>query len=217
MGVVTPARKNRFRMPVRTGCRYSGSSRAWRRARCRPRSAIPCTGRRPALSFSTMATRVAEIVGAVGVAHHQKASIGQTHAVDDRRAISARLAMNDRRAKRTGEQLAAVGAAVVGNDDFARQSEPVAHLLQGLPGVDDAMRQAARLVEAGHDDRHIDFRLPGLVRSRESCHEVRSPRAPSFSGAAADDSERHLRFAYRTTRRPLGGGAAASQERARRP
>jgi hypothetical protein len=91
-----------------------------------------------------------EVVRVVGVAHEDVAAAGGGEAREVGAAVALAGLANHARTRALGELLRAVGRAVVGDHDLAR--DPLAlHRLERL-GDDD--RDRVRLVEAWDHDRH---------------------------------------------------------------
>ena len=97
-----------------------------------------------------------EVIGAVRVAHDEIAATRGFHSGDESGAVSALGHRDHARAGSARERLAAVGAAVVGDDDLAIETEADPDRLDRLARPVDACRDRRRLVQARHDDRDAD-------------------------------------------------------------
>ena len=102
-----------------------------------------------------------EVVAVVGVAHDDQASPRGVDAPDQGAAVALPRYLHDSDAQLLGDQLRAVGAAVVGDDDLRRQTE----LRYRVSCVTDALREGLRLIEAGHHYRHLDSGRRGRLGS----------------------------------------------------
>jgi hypothetical protein len=91
---------------------------------------------------------LAEVVAAVGLAHDEVFSLGGLHAVAKGVAVAFFGNIHNPRAELAGDVLRSVGAAVVGDEDFALDSRRGESALRG----GNAVGQRLRLVQAGHDD-----------------------------------------------------------------
>ena len=79
--------------------------------------------------------------------------------------------------------LGPVGTAVVRDNDFPGN----ARFMEGPRCLSDTHRDRFRLVQAGHDDRHLDLDHRLVCRKRWSCgvrmkRHVRGPRVPIWMG-----------------------------------
>ncbi len=117
----------------------------------RPYSALEAIAHHQVVSLAQLlheGVEFAEVVTVVAVAHDDIGAAGGADARHQGAAIALCRHVDHRGAMLPGDRPRAIGAAVVGNDDFAVDAaarEIVARLL-------DAARQRLRLVEAGHQD-----------------------------------------------------------------
>jgi hypothetical protein len=112
-----------------------------------------------------------EVVAVVSVAHDHELAAGGLDAAAKRIAVALLGDVNDPDAQLFRDDLGAVGAAVVGDDDLRGQ----AIALDGLLRVLDACSQGFHLVQARHHDRHLDrgrARLDPPVSSLENRHRA---------------------------------------------
>ena len=100
--------------------------------------------------------RFHEIVGAVGVAHHEEAAVGGLEARHERGAIAASRDGNNARTQLAGEGLAAVRAAIVCDHHLAGEAVAFADKIQRRSRAGNAVFQRHRLIEARHHDADID-------------------------------------------------------------
>ena len=103
------------------------------------------------LEFFDETVRLGKIVAVVGIAHDDPFAERGTDAATQRAAVAFFLHWHYARAEFPGDGRRAVGAAIVGNDDFA----PDAGALDSEPRHFDAARERFRLVQAGHKNRQF--------------------------------------------------------------
>ena len=97
---------------------------------------------------------LAEVIRGVAVAHHDEATAGLLDPVDERGPVAPLRAEGHPAAPRLGILAAAIGAAVVGDEDF-RQKTAGGEFRNRLLGRVDAGRQREPLVETRHQDGHV--------------------------------------------------------------
>jgi hypothetical protein len=94
-----------------------------------------------------------EVVAVVGIAHDDVTATCRLNADGKRRAVPPQSNGHHPRAVTLRDLLAAVGRAVVGNEDFARDPRPLEETLR----LADAGRKRLGLIEARHQDGELDF------------------------------------------------------------
>src|SRR5262249_29180637 len=94
---------------------------------------------------------VVEVIGAVGISHHDVTAGRSRHAPLQSRAVAAPCNWHAVRTEPLCNGLAAVSATVVSDDNLALEAERQSHLVERLVSVRNALRQAMRLIEARHD------------------------------------------------------------------
>jgi hypothetical protein len=130
----------------------------------------PQTGQEP--------RQFAEVVGAVGVAHQHEPAAGGGDAASQRVAVAACRDFDNPCPGRFGQRLRAVGAAIVRDNDLARDAGGG----EGGRSLGYAPRYRRSFVEAGHEDGQLQ---DGLVANRRRAfvrtlkqHRPRSPAGP---------------------------------------
>jgi len=111
-------------------------------------------------------TEVGEIVAVVGVAHHHIAAAGRFDAAEQRSPVAALGNTHDASAELRGDPRRSVGAAVVGDDDFACNG---IGLQEGFR-LPDAGGERSGLVQTGQQDSELNTRFH-LLRFRSAQHE----------------------------------------------
>ena len=87
-----------------------------------------------------------KVIAAVGIAHNDKPAPRGGNASHQGTAITLLANLDDTRAQPGRNQLRAVGAAIIGDNDLTHNLM----LVQGLPGGLDTPGQGLGFVEAGH-------------------------------------------------------------------
>ena len=127
-----------------------------------------------------------------GIAHHQIAAIGLVETADQRRAVALARHVDHAGAKAAGQLLAAVGRAVVGDDDLAGEAVDPFDPGQRLARVGDAMGEGLDLVEAGHDDGNRQLERAFVLRERRGEFHVVSPPVKSRRSSLKQNGEQML-------------------------
>jgi hypothetical protein len=102
-----------------------------------------------------------EVVGVVAVTHRDVRRAGGADAAHQRVAVALGVDEDDPRSGRGGQLLAAVRAAVVGDDDLSLD----AFTGEEVEGLADAGLDGLRLVQTGHDHGklHVALLPPGVL------------------------------------------------------
>lgn len=100
-------------------------------------------------------SQVGEIVAVVGIAHDDIAATGRFDAAERRSPVAALRNIHDAGAEIRGDPRRSIGAAVVGDDDFARNG---IGLQEGLR-LPDAHGERLRLVQTGHQACEFNLSL----------------------------------------------------------
>src|SRR3954468_439717 len=100
--------------------------------------------------------RLEKIVRAVGVSHHQVASMCGLKAAAHSGAITAPCNRRHPSPKPGCEFPATVGASIVGDEDFASKSIPRLEKIKRAVCDRNTMPERLSLVQAGHDDADVD-------------------------------------------------------------
>lgn len=96
---------------------------------------------------------VAEVVRVVGITHDDIATTGGRNARLQGTAVTTVRDSDHPSSVKAGDLGRAIRATVIGHDDLA----PHTRLAQGLKGLVHATTDGASLVEARHNNRHIDY------------------------------------------------------------
>src|SRR5207247_6350603 len=92
-----------------------------------------------------------EVVAVVGVTHDHEAATRRLDTADQGAAVTLPRDLDHPHPELLGDDLGAIGAAVVGDDDLRGKAVLLDRALCFL----DASRQRLHLVQAGHDDRKL--------------------------------------------------------------
>ena len=122
-----------------------------------PRKRLPITRSAPSRSSLEERQQGGEVVGVVGVAHHHVRAASGTDAAHQGVAVSLVGHRHDAGARIAGELLAAIGAAVVGDDDLAVD----AVLLEEADGLAHTGLYGLSLVQARH--HHGEFHVVSSI------------------------------------------------------
>lgn len=106
--------------------------------------------------FADHSDGIDEVIAAVRIGHDDILASCRLAPANQRRAVATLADWNDAGTECPGKGLAAVGRTVVGNDDLPGEAICIPDLAQRFIRVRYAMREAFNLVQAGHDDRHVD-------------------------------------------------------------
>ena len=132
---------------------------------------------------------VTEVVTVVRIAHDDVTSMRRADTAHQRVSIATQRNGNHTGAQCLGQLYRAVGAAVVRNDHFPRNTR----LLQRRKRLLDARPNCLMLVQAGHDDGYLDGRVVrGIRASRQSCAWL----GVMSMGYARTSSKRTIRRAF---------------------
>ncbi len=97
--------------------------------------------------FLVKFAQLQEIITVVAIAHEHEFAARVVYAAHEGIAVTLGLDVNDASAQTFGDLDGAIGAAVVGDDDFA--VDAVFH--EGPQGFADADRDGISLIKTGHD------------------------------------------------------------------
>jgi len=94
-----------------------------------------------------------KVVAVVRVAHDEESSLGGFHSGSKGIAVAFFGDIDNAGTELAGYVLGSIGAAVVGDEDFALDSG----ICKPTPGCGDAIGQRFSLIEAGHENRDFHF------------------------------------------------------------